>query len=258
MNTRSALVFACGVALGAAGLGLGGALFARRAPAPTASAEPDPSSPAPEARRAASAALPDLRPAIRARVAEVLAEARRGHELDVFLDELARAARERGHVTALEVVPGLAAIDAAYPGDPERGPAFARRMEDLSRGLGEPPPGDEPRNGATAPALLQAIASTPAGPARDKLVPQALAAIGRLPVDQQEEASRALDRATAASAPPAPSAAAPDSLLAQITSTRDPQARHQLVTQFLDAAGQLPPDEQERRFRQLDEATAAR
>jgi hypothetical protein len=33
--------------------------------------------------------------------------------------------------------------------------------------------------------------------------------------------------------------------------------RQRLVTDFLSAAGQLPPDEQERRFRQLDEATAA-
>lgn len=256
MNARSALVFVCGVAVGAAGLGAGGALFARRPPSTTPAVEQPAASPE-EARPSPSAAAPELRLAIRARVAQVLAEARRGHDLDVFLDELARAAREQGHVTALEVVPGLAAIEAAYPGDMERGPAFARRMEDLSRELGEPPPGDEPRGGASAQALLQTIASTPPGPARDQLVPQALAAISRLPVDEQDEASRALDRATAASAPAPHAAAAADALLAQIASARDPQLRHRLVTDFLSAAGQLPPDEQERRFRQLDEATAA-
>jgi hypothetical protein len=199
VNARSALVFVCGVAVGVAGLGARDALLARRARATTAERAPtDPEAPAePQEHREASGTLPDLRPAIRARVAEILAEARRGHELDLFLDELARAARAEGHVTALHVVPGLAAIEAAYPGDMERGPAFTRRMEALSRELGEVPPGDEAPS-ASAPALFQAIASTPAGPARDKLVPQALAAISRLPVDQQDEASLALDRATAA------------------------------------------------------------
>jgi hypothetical protein len=205
MRARHTLIFVLGVL---AGVGGAVAVAARARPPATPQAEAPPAEMAarPAAAPAASpGGVPDLRPAIRARVAAVLAEGRRGHELDLYLDELERAARAQGRVTALEIVPGLEAIEAAYPGDMEKGPAFARRMEDLQRQLGQAPPGPaEPPPGVTAGSLLQAIATAPAGPARDKLIPQALTAIGRLPEADQDEASKALDRATAAGLSPGP------------------------------------------------------
>jgi hypothetical protein len=208
------------------------------------------------ARAPSAQGVPDLRPAIRARVAAVLAENRRGHELDAYLDELASAARARGQVTALEVAPGLAAIDAAYPGDQERSAAFSRRMEELQRELEPTPPpsADEPPAGVTAASLLQAL-TTASGPERDKLTRQAITAIDRLPEAEQAEASKALERATA-SAPAAPEA--PATLLAQIAGTTDPDARRDLLHRFSTAAGALPPEQQETLYRQLDETTAAR
>jgi hypothetical protein len=198
--------------------------------------------------------MPDLRPALRARVAAVLAEQRRGHELDVYLDQLAQAARAQGHVSALEVSPGLAAIEAAYPEDLERSGAFARRMEALQRELGQTTAGpDDPPPGVTTASLLQALSTTAAGAERDKLVRQTITAIGRLPEAEQAEASKALERAT--SGPPTPPEA-PATLLAQIAATTDPAARRDLVMRFSDAAGVLPPEEQETLYRQLDEATA--
>jgi len=164
----------------------------------------DVAEPVPSARVPVVAAPPakhdaiDVRAAIRASVEAVLAAQRRGHALDVYLEDLVGTARAQGRVTALELIPGLEAIEAAYPGDMDRGPAFARRMEALQRELGQTnDDASEPPPGVTVASLLQAVESAPAGPSRDKLIPQALTAIGRLPDDEQAEASRALDAATA-------------------------------------------------------------
>lgn len=189
------LVLACGLALG--GAAMVGVHLARGTghPSPAASAPPVTEGTAPPEHAPPAV---DLRPAIRARVAAVLAEQRRGHELDVYLNELERTARAQGHVSALEVVPGLAAIEAAFPGDTERGAAFSRAMEKLQRDLGQPGADtSELPAGVTTASVLQAISQAPPGPERDKLIPKALVAIGRLPESEQEEASRALDRATA-------------------------------------------------------------
>jgi hypothetical protein len=254
---RPTLVFVLGILAGAGGAF---ALVGRARPPVSAAEQADAPPLAARALQATSSqAVPDLRPALRARVAAVLAENRRGHELDVYLDELERAARAQGHVSALEVAPGLAAIEAAYPEDTERSAAFARRMEDLQRELvpNPPPPADEPPAGVTAASVLQALSTTPSGPERDKLVRQALVAIGRLPEAEQFEASQALERATSTAAP-AEAPAAPETLLAQISATTDPAARRTLVERFSAAAGSLPPDQQAPLYRQLDEATAAR
>jgi hypothetical protein len=260
MSVRSVVVFSSGLVLGVAGTALVGVALMRDTW--TAALKP------PAAMSTTDAPLPgrrplpgaeagqDLRQIVNARVAAVIAEQRRGMELDLYLDGLDRTARERGFVSALEVVPGLAAIDAAYPNDPEKGPAFARRMETLGRELGQSQVGPEdPPPGVTAHALLQAVSSTPPGPARDKLVPQALTAISQLPLAEQEEASKALDRATAVGVDAKPTRG-PDELLALVGSTTDPTARAAIVSEFLGVASSLPLDEQEVRAAQLDRATA--
>jgi hypothetical protein len=260
MRVRPALVFV--VFVGGILVGVGGAVALVGRVKPTAPVVveqlPSETAPAPRAHvAAADPAIPDLRPAIRARVAAVLAENRRGHELDIYLEELEHAARAQGHVSALEVAPGLAAIEAAYPGDLDRGGAFARRMEDLQRELGQSTASpDEPPAGVTASSLLQALATEPPGTARDKLIRQTIVAIGRLPEAEQAEASKALERATTTTAPAEPTA--PGTLLAQIAATTDPAARRDLVQRFSVAASALPLDQQEPLYRQLDEATAAR
>jgi hypothetical protein len=260
MRVRPALVFV--VFVGGILVGVGGAvaLVGRVKPTAPVVVEQLPSETAPARRAhvaAADPAIPDLRPAIRARVAAVLAENRRGHELDIYLEELEHAARAQGHVSALEVAPGMAAIEAAYPGDVERTAAFARRMEDLQRQLGQTTLGpDDPPAGVTAASLLQAIASAPSSEARDKLLRQTITAIGRLPEAEQAEASKALERATTPS--PAPPPAEPATLLAQIAAAQDPAARRDLVLQFSAATSALPPEQQEPLYRQLDQATAAR
>jgi hypothetical protein len=255
MRVRPALVFACGLLVGAGGAV---ALVSRARPPAPVCAEEASEAPAPAVagEKAPPQAVADLRPAIRARVAAVLAENRRGHELDLYLDELANAARARGQVSALEVAPGLAAIEAAYPGDQDRSAAFSRRMEDLQRELvpNPPPATDEPPAGVTAASLLQALGAA-SGPERDKLTRQAITAIGRLPESEQAEATKALERATAE---PAPAVEAPATLLAQISATTDPNARRDLVHRFSAAASALPPEQQEALYRQLDETTASR
>jgi hypothetical protein len=262
VRVRSITVFSLGLALGVAGTAFVGVVVLDLTPAPVPAAVASPasewsrSSAGPSGSAASSAR--DLREAVNASVSAALAENRRGYELDLYLEALERAARERGNVSALEVVPGLAAIDAAYPNDAEKGPAFARRMEELARKLGQSTQGaDDPPPGVTAHSLLHAVSSTPAGPARDKLIPQALTAISRLPVAEQEEASKALDRATAEGVVPKPAARAPDELLALVASTTEATARGQLVREFMDATSSLPLEEQERRYRALDRATAA-
>jgi hypothetical protein len=172
---------------------------AARAPAPDDRETPGPV-PA-EAIRSAGAGPTDeadLRAKIRASVASVLAEQRRGRELEIFLQELEAQARKQGRVTALEVQTGLAALDAAYPEDLERGPAFARRMESLARELDPRPALPDPNTaGSSARVQLRTIESMPPGPERDKLTPAALAAIDLLPLAEQDDARKALDRATA-------------------------------------------------------------
>lgn len=263
---HSVVVLLCGLALGS-----GGTVLVQK----WLHARPDQEAPvAPAAAQALAAGRPartteaaahadvDLREAVRARVAAVLAEQRRGYELDLYLHELERTARARGQVTALEVAPGLAAIDAAYPGDPERGPAFARRMETLARELGQSTQApDDPPADVAATSLLDAIRKAPAGPDRDKLVRQAITAISRLPVAEQEAAGQALDSATAdrnaAAAAPTPPSRSPDDVLAALGSTRDAEGRRALVQEFMNAASTLPIEEQERRFKDLDRVTAA-
>ena len=267
VSVRSVVVGLCGLALGSAGT-----LFVQtwrharvdeqarevaappsRAPAAHLSAATGDGAGTPSRRDA------DLRESVRARVAAALAEQRRGYELDLYLQELERAARAQGLVSALEVAPGLAAIEAAYPGDGERGPAFARRMEALARELGQSTQcPDDPPPDVTALSLLQVIRQTPPGPGRDKLVRQALSAISRLPEAEQESAGKALDSATAERglAPPSPPRS-PDDVLAALGSTRDTDRRRALVEEFMNVASTLPLEEQERRFKELDRATAA-
>jgi hypothetical protein len=253
---RSTAIFASGLLLGVAGTLVGGARLSRpRPPDPPAAAATAPAL-LPDHRPSLGPASQDLRRAVNATVAAVIADQRRGIELDLYLDALERTAREQGFVSALEVVPGLAAIDAAHPDDTERGPAFARRMEALARELGQSPGTPQaPPAGITAHALLQAVSSTPPGPARDKLIPQALTAISQLPLAEQEEASKALDRATAQGVDAQP-ARGPDELLALVGSATDPADRATLVREFLGVASSLPLDEQEQRFAQLERATA--
>lgn len=199
----------------------------------------------------------DLREKIRASVAAVLAEQRRGQELDMLLDELEAQARKQGKVTALEVRTGLAALDAAYPNDPDKGAAFARRMESLSRELearaGTP---GTPSPSVSVLAHLQAIESSAPGPARDRMTREALDAIDRLPVDEQEKALAGLDRATAKGAVPA-APADPERILADLRQSPGGTSRRGLVEELLRAIADLPVEEQERRLRELDAATAA-
>jgi hypothetical protein len=131
-------------------------------------------------------------------MASAVTAQRHDQEVDDHLAEIERAARARGEVKADEVVDGLQKIEMAHPGDMERAGVFARRMEALQRELNQPAtsPGDPPTE-VSVQSLLQIAARTPAGPARDQMIPQIVTAIGRLPVEERDEASKALDRVTA-------------------------------------------------------------
>lgn len=211
-----------------------------------------------KARMASPAQDPEgaaFRANIRARVAEALAEGRRGHEVGAYLDELEATARRQGRVTALEILPGLAVIERAFPDDMERSVAFTRRMERVARELGTSDDGARPTTAIAPEILVTTMANTAQGPARDQLVRKALSAIDRLPVEEQPAAFAAVSRATAPGAPAAPPVSL-DGLLEQVRSAAGGEARRSLVRSFVEIASNLPPEEQERRFRQLEEATA--
>ena len=78
-----------------------------------------------------------------------------------------------------------------------------------------------------------------------------------MPPSEQESAGKALDSATAAG-PSASPPRSPDEVLAAIGSTRDTDRRRELVQEFISAASKLPVEEQERRFQELDRATAVK
>lgn len=256
------MLFAAGLGTGAVGAGVvGGRLGARveaRADENREIAGADRPAPVAEATldRTAGGEGEDIRAKIRASIAAALAEQRRGQKLDLLLDELEAQARKQGKVTALEVATGLAALEAAYPTDPEPGAAFARRMERLSRELEARA---EPAAAATADvgviAHLQAIGATPSGPERDRMTRAALAAIDRLPPEEQEQALAGLDRATARGLATAP-VRDPEGVLAELRQTRNPETRRALVDELLGAVAGLPLEEQERRLRELDAVTS--
>jgi hypothetical protein len=82
----------------------------------------------------------------------------------------------------------------------------------------------------------------------------ALAAIDRLPPEEQAQALAGLDRATARGVATAP-ARDPEGILAELRQTRSVETRRALIDDVLRAVAGLPLEEQERRLRELDAVT---
>jgi hypothetical protein len=207
-----------------------------------------------EASHAAPAEV-DLRP----RVAQAIGEAvqkvgamRDEAAVRALLSELEQRARRQGVVTAMEIEPGLAAIETledavGIDGVQLRQAEFAARMTALTRAQAKPAPA------AQVPAvesIAREIERTPSAEARAQLVAQYVRAADLLPEDQREQAMGRLNQLAGKR-----EAATPETILARLDATRAEGDRAVLVAEL---EGLIADRSEEEQRHYLEEAQRSR
>jgi len=140
----------------------------------------------------------DTREQVAAQIEREVAPLRTRQEVTAYLDELERRAEANGQVTALEVMPGVIAIEQlagaiGFQRATELGAEFAERMAQLSArldGRDQPPPAEDLN------ALLADIESA----AADEVAPMVnryVSAIAPLELDEQQSRMRQLHEISA-------------------------------------------------------------
>ena len=172
-------------------------------------------------------------------------------ELDAYLDNLEAQARARGHVTALDIEPGLAMIQQ-HSEDPQRVAAFSERMLKLQEELsGRARP--EPPRAATAHQQLRALSSRiqhSDGEEKQEAIRQYLKAAEALPDQQEAEALASLNTMVQA-VPQAPDSSALAALLTGIQQAPDQVKRQELIREYLEYSEGLPEEEHQRAMADL-------
>ena len=175
--------------------------------------------------------------------------------LESYLDELVQRARQRGTVGALDVEPGMRAIDermmdlGARRAEQLR-EAFSRRMLGLAAQL-DPEAFDE-----AAPmdfdSLLIALANSAAGPKRQAALARCLRAVDGLDPDAQPDALERI-QAVVSQEQSGESPSPPDwSGLEDAVLRAEGDARGRAIQAYIAAAGTLEPSAHDEKMARLD------